>query len=151
MFDNIGSKIKTLAQVIAWIGIIGSVILGLIFLTTGNEGMALTGILIAVVGSLLSWIGSFIAYGLGQLIENTDKLVVLNGGETNNNSQQSQRSHITPSQNTYSALGYGQNPKEIAKQQKEKEKEDKIKELKQLRSKGLITDEEFFKKLKETK
>jgi len=77
MFDNIGGKIKTLARVVCWIGIIGFIISGLITMCT-NESMILPGILTAVIGSFLSWIGSFMVYGFGQLIENTDTLVAQN-------------------------------------------------------------------------
>lgn len=76
MFSNIGSKIKTLAQVITWIGIIGSVIWGLVLMTTDEELIS-AGLMIALLGSLISWVSSFVLYGFGQLIENTDKLVEL--------------------------------------------------------------------------
>jgi len=69
MFDNIGGKIKTLAKVVCWIGIIVSVILGLL------SRNAITALLFIGIGSLGSWIGSFMTYGFGQLIENTDILV----------------------------------------------------------------------------
>ncbi len=86
MFDNIGSKIMKLAKVICWIGIIGSVILGIATIGTGisssrysygsgSTGAAIfAGILTIVLGCLLSWIGSFFTYGFGQLIENTDHI-----------------------------------------------------------------------------
>ena len=69
MFENIGGKIKTLAKVVCWIGIVASVILGLL------SRNAITALLFIGIGSLGSWIGSFMTYGLGQLIENTDILV----------------------------------------------------------------------------
>lgn len=56
MFDNIGRKIKILAQVLCWIGIIGSVITGIAFLTNERPGL---GVIIIFGGELLSWIGSF--------------------------------------------------------------------------------------------
>lgn len=74
MFENIGGKIKTLATVITIIGIVGSVIFGLIILARDF----LLGLLIIIVGSLASWIGSFFAYGFGQLIENTEELIAIN-------------------------------------------------------------------------
>ena len=77
MFDNIGGKIKSLARVVCWIGIISSIITGLITIFV-NEDMILTGVLLAVIGSFLSWIGSFFAYGFGQLVENSDTLVAQN-------------------------------------------------------------------------
>ena len=84
MFDNIGGKIKKLAKVLCWIGIIFSVILGVLMMVSGGSysrygysssgGGVLAGLLTIVLGSLLSWIGSFFTYGFGQLIENTDDI-----------------------------------------------------------------------------
>lgn len=80
MFDNIGGKIKTLAKIICWIGIIASVISGIALMASGanryysGPGPVLLGILTIVFGSLASWIGSFFTYGFGQLIENTDEI-----------------------------------------------------------------------------
>lgn len=90
MFNNIGRKIKTLAKVIAWMGIALSVLSGLgtmieivilanadtvlsyiVFLILGLVG----GTIVAVVGGFLAWISVFILYGFGQLVENSDKLV----------------------------------------------------------------------------
>lgn len=73
MFSNIGGKIKTLARVITWTGIILSVIIGFVLMSMSG----FTGFLTALLGSLGSWISSFILYGFGQLIESTDKLVEL--------------------------------------------------------------------------
>lgn len=70
LFSNIGHKIKNLAKVITWVGIIFSVLFGLITLAAG-------GIIIMIVGPLISWISSFTLYGFGQLIENSDKIVEL--------------------------------------------------------------------------
>ena len=74
MFDNIGGKMKTLAKVVCWIGIIASCLCGIILIGI-DEDTALTGFLVLIFGSLSSWIGSFMTYGLGQLIENSDILV----------------------------------------------------------------------------
>ncbi len=92
MFDNIGGKIKTLAKVLCWIGIILSIILGIIMIigganvasnssygyssrSSGTTGASvLVGILTMVLGSLGSWISSFFAYGFGQLIEDTEAI-----------------------------------------------------------------------------
>lgn len=68
MFDNIGGKIKGFAKIVAWLGIILSVIIGLLSLATG-------GLLIMIIGCVSSWVGSFVLYGFGQLVENSDKLV----------------------------------------------------------------------------
>ncbi|MBR3099576.1 MAG: hypothetical protein IKH18_08420 [Clostridia bacterium] len=84
MFDNIGAKIMKLAKILCWIGIILSIISGIIIIAGGASNSraygydggsaALTGILTIVLGCLASWIGSFFTYGFGQLIENTDNI-----------------------------------------------------------------------------
>lgn len=66
MFDNIGKKIKGLASVLCWIGIIVSGLIGVITSSLGGKG----GFLIALVGILASWVGSFVLYGFGELIDN---------------------------------------------------------------------------------
>ena len=74
MFNNIGSKIKALAKVICWLGIIISVITGIIGIINGTEQSIVSGVITLIFGSLASWLGSFFAYGFGQLIENTDEI-----------------------------------------------------------------------------
>ena len=80
MYKHIGHKIKVLAQVIAWLGIIGSCILGIAAgLSLGyaaDEAILgiLLGILVAGLGSLFAWIGGFLLYGFGQLVDNSDKM-----------------------------------------------------------------------------
>lgn len=76
MFTNIEKKIKTLAKVLTWIGIVGSVLTGLMFIIAGlsrgagGAGVAL-GILMMALGSLGAWISSMALYAFGQLVEDT--------------------------------------------------------------------------------
>lgn len=79
MFDNIGGKIKALAKFITWLGIAGSAIAGIAIISSGSQmpryygdnTMAIPGLLTIVLGSLFSWLGSFLLYGFGELIEQT--------------------------------------------------------------------------------
>ena len=71
MFENIGEKIKNLAKIIAILGIAVSVIYGIYFMVNGREFLGY-GLTVALVGSLLSWISSFFAYGFGELISNSE-------------------------------------------------------------------------------
>ncbi len=80
MFKNIGGKIKTLSEFVTWVGIIASVVLGIIIMFYGDI-MVLVGLVVMSFGCFFSWIGSFLLYGYGQLIENSDKLVLLQTGE----------------------------------------------------------------------
>ena len=75
MFKNIGSKIKTLSKVVCWLGIIVSVLVGIIFIAysaVSGENVVLgiiTGVLCIICGSIASWIGSFFTYGFGEIID----------------------------------------------------------------------------------
>ena len=80
MFSNIGRKIKMTAKVFCWIGIIASVVGGIGMIAAGFTGLLpqasavatiLSGIGTALLGSLLSWVGSFMMVGFGELVENT--------------------------------------------------------------------------------
>lgn len=73
MFENVGGKIKFIATAVAWIGIISSVIGGMILLT--SKDTILFGFLIITVGSIASWLSALTLYGFGQLIQNSDILV----------------------------------------------------------------------------
>ncbi len=84
MYNNIGRSIKTLAKVIAFIGVAISVIWGIIVASpSGNlsqvsndlaNTIILTGLLIGLLGSILSIVLSFFMYGFGQLIESTQNI-----------------------------------------------------------------------------
>ncbi len=76
MSDNIGGKIKTLSRVTCWIGIIASIIIGFILMAKNDE-FILIGVLIMILGCLASWIGSFMPYGFGELIENSQTIIEL--------------------------------------------------------------------------
>lgn len=93
MFDNIGGKIKAWASVIAWVGIIASISSGIVLCITDEF---LVGILVAVVGSLSSWLGSFMQYGFGQLIENSDYLVKVAKSTQNGRTGTQIYQHFTP-------------------------------------------------------
>ena len=82
MFKNIGGKIKELAQVICIVGIVISVVAGISMIYSGfdsynGDTMVGMGFAVMIGGSLLSWIGSFFAYGFGELFENTTVIAEL--------------------------------------------------------------------------
>ena len=95
MFDNIGAKIKKLAKIVTIIGIVLAVITGIIVMFGGgkiefaarNAGNTyfsnqlpngftfasfIAGILTIGLGSLAAWVSSFLLYGFGTLVENSD-------------------------------------------------------------------------------
>lgn len=79
MFDNIGGKIKGLAQIGTQVGIVVSAILGIIIIVWGydvgyDEVTFVIGIGVIVLGALFSWLGSFYIYGFGELIDCTAEI-----------------------------------------------------------------------------
>ncbi len=113
MFNNIGSKIKNLAQVICWIGIAISFLVGMLFMSFSGF---FVGIIIIVVGSLVSWIGSFFTYGFGELIESCNEI------EKNTNAI---------------LMNTKKEPSTIA---------EKLATLERMRAQGVITEEEYAKR-----
>ena len=71
MFNNIGKKIKKLATITTKIGFFIFILCAIILCT---EKMVALGILIGLVGCLSSWISSFLLYGFGELIDNTQEI-----------------------------------------------------------------------------
>lgn len=67
MFDNIGGKIKAVAVCTGVLGMIASVILGIVLFFSSF----LSGLIVIVVGCCASWVGMFTLYGFGELIDET--------------------------------------------------------------------------------
>lgn len=105
MFDDIGGKIKGLAKVITIIGIIASCICGLVTLVESEN--LLVGVLVAGLGSLGSWVGSFLLYGFGELIDQTADnnrlLRQISTSGKNTSKDISDLVHVTAAQSTPSA------------------------------------------------
>lgn len=81
MFNNIGRKIQGLATFITAVGIGIFSILTIIQVATysnyGSSEMVVIAVVTGIIGCLLSWLGSFVLYGFGRLIENSQILVSL--------------------------------------------------------------------------
>lgn len=94
MLRNPGGKIKSYAKVLFWIGVVISIIIGVIEIGSsfvaaaysyqGSFGTILLGILGGIltvaIGTLISWLAVLTLYAFGTLVENSDELVRLNGG-----------------------------------------------------------------------
>jgi len=81
MFENIGKKIMNLAKFLCWIGIIftisggiASILISPFFTDVISIWIVVRGLLIAIIGPFVSWVSSFVLYGFGRLIENSDIL-----------------------------------------------------------------------------
>ncbi|MFA9381931.1 MAG: hypothetical protein ACERKO_12830, partial [Acetanaerobacterium sp.] len=65
MYEKIGDKIKIVAVVVTVLGVVGSIVYGIILMANELAGL---GFLILVLGSLFFWLASFPLYGLGELV-----------------------------------------------------------------------------------
>lgn len=70
MYQQIGKKIKTLAVVLAVIGMVFCVIWGLLMIIFSTD-FNIAGLLLLLIGPVLCWIGSFLLYGFGELVDKT--------------------------------------------------------------------------------
>ena len=79
MFDYIENQLKTASKFVCGIGILCSVIAGIIFMIVTafwDFGVIylFVGIAIAALGSAIFWVASLIIYGFGELIEKTSSI-----------------------------------------------------------------------------
>lgn len=67
MYENVGSKIQTVAKVFCVLIAFASIIAGFaMWVTTGNGVFSL----LMIFGPLFAWLSSLVMYGFGELIEN---------------------------------------------------------------------------------
>lgn len=77
MFDNIGSKIKTLAKILCVVEFILCLLAAFfLFQLSSKFGSAggslrLYGFVVLIFGPLIFWVGNFILYGFGELVDNS--------------------------------------------------------------------------------
>lgn len=73
IFNNIGKKIKILAEMAFIIEALASIISGIVLICMGimNEiaSLGILGIVLFILGPVLSYIGVFVLYGFGELID----------------------------------------------------------------------------------
>ena len=76
MFNNIGGKIKSMVQIISFLGFIGSIFLAIYVFYENNYGQntAFIGFTVLIVGCLISLIVCYFGYGFGELIEQTTSI-----------------------------------------------------------------------------
>ena len=84
MFHNIGKKIKAIASGMCWVGMIGICVSVIIFVSGSvglltNQAAVVTSGSYCAVSGLLLLLMSFFAYGFGELVENSRRIVELLG------------------------------------------------------------------------
>ena len=71
LYENIGGKIKNWAKWIFIVEAIGSIITAIVLpIASGDpDDFILISVLIAIVGPIVAWVGSWILYAFGELVE----------------------------------------------------------------------------------
>ena len=111
MYGQIGKKIKTLAEVVAIIGIIINILLGIILAVVVHSFLLF--LLISIIGSLLCWISGFFVYGFGELIDKTSAIA--------------QHMGASPEESYHQYTGYTTNTLLFSRQQNSNDNEQTIK------------------------
>lgn len=79
MFDNVGGKLKKVAQVVCFAGMVMYTVVGILLIVRESVGY---GLLAIVFGCLVSWIGSLCLYGFAEIIINV-KIIAKNTKSNN--------------------------------------------------------------------
>lgn len=81
MYSNIGTKIKLVAVLNAILGMLASIVFGGVVIAFSNdsyifdeEELTIVGVGIIILGMIASWVLSFVLYGFGRLIENSEDI-----------------------------------------------------------------------------
>ena len=117
MYENIGKKIKFFAGLVGYGGVAVSIIAGIVwtvFLVDNRytRDYAFVGIVVGIVVAFLFWVGQFILYGFGELVDQTTQI--------------NRKITFSSSENDVS---------------------EKVKKLKEWKTKGLITEAEYVEKI----
>ncbi len=129
MFENIGKKIKGFIAGIFWCEAIIAIGIG-VLLAEETEGIS---ILIAVGFILVAWISSWLIYGFGEIIDKLSEI-----------EQNTRGMRTIPATQVQPQVYHERNikPEKISK-------DERIKNLEHLRSKGLITEDGYQQALQE--
>lgn len=72
LFDNIGAKIKIIAKVLFGLGVVAGLVIAYFVSQKGNDNLAM---IVFFVGILISWFSTYLLYGFGELVDNSQKIV----------------------------------------------------------------------------
>ena len=119
MFDNIGRKIKNLAELVTMLGIAFSVIGGFIICCI-DEHLILPGLMVGAAGCFVSWLSSLWMYAFGQQVESTENIEKMLKNRlatlTEQNSPEEEQTEVL------SAEAEKENTEESEKEEKEEDK-----------------------------
>jgi hypothetical protein len=128
VYENIGKKIKVLAQAIFILESIAAVITGIVLWIDIEEGWCAT---VLFGGPVVAWISSWLLYGFGELIDKVCDIERNTRGEATKSN-----SHVhTPTQSN--------TPEQAKPEKATTTKEERIANIDRLLAQGLITEDEY--------
>ncbi len=78
MYSNVGRKMKGLATALCWIGVIASVISGIIMISAikskYGDDFVIVGLIYITIGCLASWLAYLFLCAIGELVDNSGKI-----------------------------------------------------------------------------
>ncbi|MBQ5890384.1 MAG: hypothetical protein IIW73_05480 [Clostridia bacterium] len=69
LYENIGEKIKGWAKWIFIVETISAIVIGLVLMVNGEDEAVLIGFVTILCGPIVSWVGSWLLYAFGQLVD----------------------------------------------------------------------------------
>ena len=165
LYGNIGRKIKLLAFVSFIVEAIGGIVVG--FVMMGNASFPV-GLLIVIVSPIVAFIASWLLYGLGQLIENSElqkdginKLSTSVRFAANNHTEQAKRGTAAPAPAPAAAIvrsapsnrngGLGTNTAPVREEEKKQQEEARLlrqQKLQELKENGKLSDDPKLLRMK---
>ena len=96
MWNNIGRKLQSLAQLACWLGIIGAGIIALVIWLQMPFTLPvfLMGLLVLLLGGFGSWIGSWALYGFGVIVDKFENGVDVSFTHPNATEPQSRNNQV---------------------------------------------------------
>ncbi len=135
MYRNIGKKIKALSIVFFILMALGCFVTGLILLI--EAGSVLLAIPIMIVGPLFAWIGSWLLYGFGELVDKAAEIARNTAGGVSAAPSAAQAAYDAP------APAQPQQPQKPQAPAHSPEFMQRLAKLQALNTQGIITDEEY--------
>ena len=81
MYSNVGRKMKGLATALCWIGVIASVISGIVMISAikssfskYGDSFVIVGLIYTAIGCLASWLAYLFLYAIGELVDSSGKI-----------------------------------------------------------------------------
>ncbi|MCR5680956.1 MAG: hypothetical protein K6G29_00785 [Clostridiales bacterium] len=82
MFQDVGKKLKVIAQILFWVGILGDVAFAIFIINTSAKYLVFMGTPVGIIGAIVmilliafaSWVSALLLYAYGQLVDDVSAI-----------------------------------------------------------------------------